>query len=113
MDLTAGAGRVQEGQVERGKKEGGAGGEAGEDADRVPRPRLADGYVRGDDERQRDQDDERLGRVERQGRGQPDLLPGGVSPGEGLPSPRAGVIASRIGRNSSIGIGSTIVVFFS
>jgi hypothetical protein len=80
----------------------------------LSRPHPAHRRVRNEHQRQRRKDDERGRDVDEPVRDQPDFVCGsdrplvvesGASPGPD--------IASRMGLNSSIGMGNTIVVFFS
>lgn len=80
----------------------------------LSRPRSAHCGVCDEDQWQRRKDDERCRRVEEEVRDQPDFVGGSetVCVVESEPS-AAPAIASRIGLNSSIGMGNTMVVFFS
>src|SRR4029077_5986996 len=103
------------GDVQGDNKEENPGAERGEHRDRLRRPRLAGGEVGGKDQRQREQDVRgRQRRVEDDVAAQPGLEPCAGSGFEGGDAPSSGAGAMSIrGRMSSIGKGSSIVVFFS
>src|SRR4029077_2480665 len=96
-------------------QEGGAGRQAGQDPGGVARPRPADPGVCRGDKRQRHQQQEQRAACVEEDRGCQSAFDSACERAGGLGGPSPGVLGmmSRIGRIRSIGIGKTMVVFFS